>query len=1235
MKNSIFILIPLLLLLPGCIREEFETPDGDMKIRLGAKVDAVIVSTKAALDKEDTYGSDLDINLIRWDADDTDHSSAGREELPATMSRTPSNDGKFYRDITVTPTQFFADRTKDVGFSGWYPAKSDVAGNPGNNWVTRSGSDGNEYVIHPADENHSKPYMTYTIDETTDTDVMVSNFVKGNYTNGIPAMEFRHALCKYNIYAYAVDEDTKGEWGKVTSIILTNMPDEVTVLLPDDITAGETITFEYSKEYHSHAILDQDSPAFELQPGIPTETSGILVGSVMGGVPSAGVLGIKTTTEKQTSGNSVSIARNFKPGYIYNIFLKFSSKGIINAEVSAMDWEVDDNEYIVDENFDLLTDLSRYGTANSYIVSSANRGYCFTGTVKGNGDVGNSLTGRNGQTIILDDDGVNLNVDHIGIVRSDALMQKVGGTWQRVPDDQRADIKLIELVSDKLSNGRVIFKVPGAMKTNPDGSKEYDNTDFSLQYKGNAKIAAYDVSGNIVWAWHIWITDKPINQGYSNGYVALDRNLGAATDTWDGFYGTNTDPNKNIAYTGLYYQWGRKDPFFPAPFLDGNQWEGVDATEHPVYENRRVSVDYAVRHPMTYFFDGTGRSNSWVSDEDNGNFDHFWGYVSVRDDIVKTIYDPCPPGYRVPGNPLWEDPSPNMKGWAVYDSPTEDPSKFAGYNFNIDGMIDIYYPYTSCIVSDGQTVSVKKYDFLTDPAESGHNDRFVFMYSATPYEPDLYGTPDENLDYSDLSYHFRYNQNALGTDYKGVMTADPARYHVKRSDAYPVRCVFENSSPTVTDLSEKQTANSYNITASGFYEFDATVRGNGVTTLNITQEDKNGNVTIVNRDFSAGLGATISGIERIDVLWWQGNLLDDSWDSFIDSNPSDAEIEEFCETNCPVIVLDGGRLVDGKPLLYIRAGENLYGNVVLAAYDENNNILWSWHLWLCPGISTVRLGDYTLMDRNLGATYCPGQAESLNSENIYAALGFYYQWGRKDPFFQPKVYNSATSQTQSAFQKDPNGKWKLVSEVQRNTGQPESIESSIRKPLVFFNVSQNINNWQNTYTNANEQINDLWGYVGSIVVSGSSFAKTMYDPCPPGYRVMQHNVFKSANLCEADYSSTFRFNNDNDFGIHLYNDLDVQNAQRLDNDPGPDYAWYKVSSGSLWFPNCGAIENSGNFIWSPGHRLSTATPFAGTNVREIRWWQSSDNTYMIQEKHSNKDNYNLMSSGRVVRCQME
>ena len=1210
MRKSQIIYLLLLLTAVGCIREDLEAPDGSMRIELGARVDAVSVSTKAALDKEGTY-DDLDINLIRWDEGGGD-SPAGKEELPATMSGTPSNDGLFKRDIIVTPTQFFVDRTTETGFAGWYPAQSDTEGNPGANWELYNGS----RVIHPADGTHAKPYMTYRIDESADTDVMVSDFVKGNYSSGIPAMEFRHALCKYRIHAYAVDEDTKAEWGKVTSITLTNLPDKVTILLPDDITAGEAVEFEYSDATHQYMVLGPDDQAFELHPGIPSETSLISVGTILGGAPTSGVLGISATTENQTTANSVSIARNFKPGYVYNIFLKFSSKGIINAEVSAMDWTVDDNEYIIDEDFDLLTDLSRYGTANSYIVSSANRGYCFDGTVKGNGDEGNELRGRNGQSIVLDSDGTALNVDHIGIVRSDALMMKVGDSWEPVPEDKRATTPVIELVSDKLSNGKVIFKVPGAGTTNPDGSVEYDMTDFSLQYKGNVKIAAYDAVGNIIWSWHIWITDKPINQGYSNGYVALDRNLGAVTDSWDGFFEHGIDLNENIAYTGLYYQWGRKDPFFPAPFNDGEQWEGVDGTVHPVYEDRRVSVDYAVQHPMTYFFDGSGQSNSWVSDADNVNSEHFWGYISMRDDIVKTIYDPCPPGYRVPGNPIWEDPSENMSG-----APVTSNGKFAGYNFNIDGMIDIYYPCSSCIVSDAGAVKVKDYDSFSESS-----DNYVFLYSATPYEPDLYGRPDAGVNYDDVSYHFRYNEDAFAAgDYDNVLISDPARYHVRRSDAYPVRCVFEDSAPTVTDLSDKQTANSYNITSTGFYEFDATVRGNGVTTLNITLEDEDHNVTIVNRDFSAGLGATITGIDKVDVLWWQGDLLNDRWTSLVNGNPSDEEIE----AKCPVTVLDGGSLVDGKPLLYIRVNDNTHGNVGLAAYDEFGNILWSWHLWLCPGIQTVQLGEYTLMDRNLGATYCPGQTGSFNSDNIYAGLGFYYQWGRKDPFFQPAAFNSATRATQPWFRKDYDGSWTLVREVQHNTGQPESIESSIRKPTSFFNVSGN--NWQSTYTDADEQINDLWGYVGSKVTSGSSFAKTMYDPCPPGYRVMQHDVFKSANICEANYTSTFRFTCSNDFGIYIPDRMEVINANRLEDDPGTLWGTYEASSGGIWFPNSGALRDIGEFTGT-NHRIATATPFAGTAMREIRWYRENtyDNTYLIRQ-----DNSTGMAAGRVVRCQME
>ena len=48
----------------------------------------------------------------------------------------------------------------------------------------------------------------------------------------------------------------------------------------------------------------------------------------------------------------------------------------------------------------------------------------------------------------------------------------------------------------------------------------------------------------------------------------------------------------------------------------------------------------------------TPGSNHWTTDEQNS--DYFWGYISMRDDVKKTLYDPCPPGYRVPGNAIWE-----------------------------------------------------------------------------------------------------------------------------------------------------------------------------------------------------------------------------------------------------------------------------------------------------------------------------------------------------------------------------------------------------------------------------------------------------------------------------------------------------------------------------------------------------------------------------------------------------
>ena len=66
---------------------------------------------------------------------------------------------------------------------------------------------------------------------------MVSDFQKGSYETGINNLTLSHALCKYDIYIYAADQDTKDQWGDVENIVLMNLPEQLFVpsTSPSDI----------------------------------------------------------------------------------------------------------------------------------------------------------------------------------------------------------------------------------------------------------------------------------------------------------------------------------------------------------------------------------------------------------------------------------------------------------------------------------------------------------------------------------------------------------------------------------------------------------------------------------------------------------------------------------------------------------------------------------------------------------------------------------------------------------------------------------------------------------------------------------------------------------------------------------------------------------------------------------------------------------------------------------------
>ena len=168
---------------------------------------------------------------------------------------------------------------------------------------------------------------------------------------------------------------------------------------------------------------------------------------------------------------------------------------------------------------------------------------------------------------------------------------------------------------------------------------------------GNAVVAVRNLEEQILWSWHIWIPATPITTSNYGGIMVddlMDRNLGALVAA------AATDDQIDILSYGMVYQWGRKDPFTAAGAFNSSSQATYSGAEEVLAE-LQITLDESIANPRLL---GHINNGDWVTVPNN----EFWM------ETEKTIYDPCPAGYRVPNKTagsFWASDLSAQGGWGI------------------------------------------------------------------------------------------------------------------------------------------------------------------------------------------------------------------------------------------------------------------------------------------------------------------------------------------------------------------------------------------------------------------------------------------------------------------------------------------------------------------------------------------------------------------------------------------
>ncbi|MCQ2137969.1 MAG: hypothetical protein MJY60_04620 [Bacteroidales bacterium] len=242
--------------------------------------------------------------------------------------------------------------------------------------------------------------------------------------------------------------------------------------------------------------------------------------------------------------------------------------------------------------------------------------------------------------------------------------------------------------------------------------------------------------------------------------------------------------------------------------------------------------------------------------------------------------------------------------------------------------------------------------------------------------------------------------------------------------------------------------------------------------------------------------------------------------------------------------------------LYFRIPESAPdGNALLAACDQNGKVLWSWHIWnLKDGVTDqvytgTSYSGATMMDRNLGA---------LSAEpGTDAAVGFFYQYGRKDPFMSTASHTGNKTMVAAGTAQKTTASNAETGTVEYATANPTTV---IYKSSAAWHADEDAVYW-------------------------SSKKKTKYDPCPPGYQIPSEAVYAGFTKSNVKWDDTNKGRTITLSSKNIWfpaTGYRSSGSGNLSSCGGTGYIWYDEATSAAGY-NSQAISSSKFTGYTSGH----------------------------------------------------